>query len=118
MADTTIVMIDSHRVITDMTITDMTVTHDHDRRDTDRQWTDRQTVDRRRQDRHEVDKAKNRGHIVDGHPHKTPPSSRSGCHIIAFNPINDVGADLHQRALPEMERAPAVLVIIASHQVR
>ena len=48
------------------------------------------------------------------HPHR----AGVGCHIIAFNPINDVGADLHQRALPEMERAPAVLVIIASHQVR
>jgi len=51
-----IVMIDSHRVITDMTVTH---DHDHDRRDTDRrqtdvsqsldtdrQWTHRQTVDR------------------------------------------------------------------------
>jgi hypothetical protein len=45
------------------------------------------------------------------HPHR----AGVGCHIIAFNPINDVTADLPQPALPEMERAPAVLVIIASH---
>ena len=155
MADTTIVMIDSHRVITDMTITDMTVTHDHDRRDTDRQWTDRQWTDTRstvtrhshvicscldrvithrhindirinniettstsmtfdnivtsttsnRIQRRESSKAKNRGHIVDGHPHKTPPKTPHrdtptddtptdgtpngrrgcGCHIIALH---------------------------------